>query len=52
MRERVLELNYKHPILGWLECGSDRGSNDENLLQIGSPKLFFQSQGLTAVLRP
>ena len=20
------------PILGWLECGWDRGSNDENLL--------------------
>ena len=52
MRERVLELNYKHPISGWLERVSDRGFNDENLLSIGLPKLIFQSQGLTAFLRP
>ena len=52
MRERVLELNYKHPISGWLECVSDRGFNDENLLSIGLPKLILQSQGLTAFLRP
>ena len=51
-RERVLELNCKHPILGWLERGSDREFNDENLLLIGLPKLIFQSQGLTAFLRP
>ena len=52
MRERVLELNCKHPISGWLERGSDIGFNDENLLAIGLPKLIFQSQGLTAFLRP
>ena len=52
MRDRVLELNCKHPILGWLERGSDRGFNDENLLSISLPKLIFQSQGLTAFLRP
>ena len=52
MRERLFELNYKNPISGWLKSGSDRGSNDENLLYIGSAKLIFQSQGLTAFLRP
>ena len=52
MRGRVLELNYKHPISEWLERVSDRGFNDENLLSIGLPKLIFQSQGLTAFLRP
>ena len=52
MRDRVLELNCKHSISGWLERGSDRGFNDENLLSICLPKLIFQSQGLTAFLRP
>ena len=52
MRDKVLELNCKHLISGWLERGSDRGFNDENLLSIGLPKLIFQSQGLTVFLRP
>ena len=30
-RERVLEQYCKHPISGWLKCGCDKGSNDENL---------------------
>ena len=51
MRERLLELNYKNPISGWIKRGSDRGFNDKNLLSIGLPKLIFQSQGLTAFLR-
>ena len=41
----------KHPILGLLEYGCDKGFNDENLLYIGLPKLIFQSQGFTAFLR-
>ena len=52
MRERLLELNCKNPISGWIKRGSDRGFNDENLLSIGLPKLIFQSQGLTVFLRP
>ena len=47
MRERVLEM-YS----GLLEHGSDRGSNDENFFSIGLPKFIFQSQGLTAFLKP
>ena len=42
MIERLLELNYKNPISGWLKRGSDRGFNDENLLLIGLPKLISQ----------
>ena len=30
--ERVQKQWAKHLISEWLECGSDRGSNDENLL--------------------
>ena len=51
-RERVLEQQCEHTIPGRLECACDRGSNDENLLQIGLQKLIFQSQGFTAFLRP
>ena len=47
MRERVIELNCKHPISGSLESRSERGFNDENLLSIDLPNLIFQSQGLT-----
>ena len=50
-RESVVEQLYKHPILGWLECGCDRGSNDDNLLQISLLKFIFQSQCFTAFLR-
>ena len=48
----MLEQLCEHTISERLECGCDRGSNDENLLLIGLPKLIFQSQSFTAFLRP
>ena len=36
-----VDQQCKQPILGWLEFGSDRGSNDEKLLSIGLPNWFF-----------
>ena len=52
MRERLLELNFKNPISGWIKCGSDRGFNDKNLLWIGLPKLILKSQSITPFLMP
>ena len=46
-RESVLEQLCKHAILGWLKCGYDRWSNDENLLSIGLGKLILHYQGIT-----
>ena len=48
----MLDQWSKYLIPGLIEYGCDRGSNDENLLLIGLPKLIFQSQGFTAFLRP